>query len=59
MYYKSQILKKNNLTRKVSHSLNEEEKDTSGESILKKMTEKRTSIIIGWLPLKTSNEWGK
>lgn len=23
------------------------------------MTEKRASIIIGWLPLKTSNEWGK
>jgi len=23
------------------------------------MTEKRTSIEIGWLPLKTSNEWGK
>jgi len=43
MYYKSQILKKNNLTRKVSHSLNEEEKDTTGESISKKMTEKRTS----------------
>jgi hypothetical protein len=35
------------------------EKDTFGESILKKMTEKRASIRIGWLPLKTSNEWGK
>jgi len=23
------------------------------------MTEKRASIKIGWLPLKTSNEWGK
>jgi len=23
------------------------------------MTEKRASIKIGWLPLKTFNEWGK
>jgi len=57
MFFK--YTKKNNLTREVSHSLNEKEKDAFGESILKKMTEKRTSIKIGWLPLKTSNEWGK
>jgi len=36
MYYIFQILKKNNLTRKVSYSLNEKEKDAFGESILKK-----------------------
>jgi len=32
----SKYTKKNNLTRKVSHSLNHKEKDTFGESILKK-----------------------
>jgi hypothetical protein len=57
MFFK--YTKKNNLMREVSHSLNYKEKDTFGESVLKKMTEKRTSIKIGWLPLKTSNEWGK
>ena len=46
--------------RRVGCSLIKKREILTGESILKRITKKRASIIIiGWLPLKTSNEWGK